>query len=260
MSVIDLNCDMGESFGSYSIGMDEEIIQFITSANVACGYHAGDPLVMEKTVRIAKEHGVGVGAHPGYPDLMGFGRRDISASPREITAYVMYQVGALTAFTAAYGIKLQHVKTHGKLYSTAWVQEDVAKATAEGIALVDSSFIQLIMAGSKGDLAARASKEQGLRIAREAFPDRAYQPDGALVPRGSEGAVIHNPQEVTARAIRMACERKVKAIDGTDVEMEIDTICVHGDNPSALSIVKQIREELDRSGVLVQPLGITLCR
>ena len=255
MKHIDLNCDMGESFGNYKIGLDEEVIKYISSTNIACGYHAGDPIVMEKTVRMAKDNGVAVGAHPGYPDLMGFGRRAMEASAKEITNYIIYQVGALDAFARALGIKMQHVKTHGRLYSTAWVNEDVAKATAEAVCKADPSLIYLVMAGSKGEFAVKAGRSAGLKIAREAYPDRAYLADGSLVPRNQEGAVIHDNNIVAERAVRMASENKVSAVDGTVIELEIDTICVHGDNPSSLAIVEKVRTSLEKEGIGVRPMG-----
>ena len=255
MNSIDLNCDMGESFGNYKLGLDDEVIKHISSANVACGYHAGDPMVMEKTVILAKKNNVAVGAHPGFPDMMGFGRRELAASNHEITNYIIYQVGALLAFTKANQMSLQHVKPHGKLYSKSWTSEDVAMATAEGIAKTDASLIYLVMAGTKGDFAAKAGKKYGLKTVREAFPDRAYLPNGSLVPRGDKGAVIHNADKVVDRAVRMAKENKISAIDGTTIEMQIDTICVHGDNPSAVAIVKNIRQAMEKENILVKPLG-----
>jgi UPF0271 protein len=258
MKVIDLNCDMGESFGNYKLGLDEEAIKHISSANIACGFHAGDPMVMEKTILLAKENHVGVGAHPGYPDLLGFGRRTVEATKHELTNYIIYQVGALMAFCKACGVKLQHVKTHGKLYSNAWENEDIAKATAEAIAKLDASIIYLVMGGSKGEIALRAGKEMGLKMAREAFPDRAYLPTGALTPRSQPGAVIKDAAVVVERAVRMASEKKVVAIDGTVIDLQIDTICVHGDNPSAVEIVKKIKSELAREGVEIKPMGTFL--
>jgi UPF0271 protein len=255
MKVIDLNCDMGESFGNYKIGLDEEVIKYISSANIACGYHAGDPMVMEKTVMLAKESQVAPGAHPGFPDLMGFGRRTLEATSHEITNYIIYQVGALMAFCRACGLKLQHVKTHGKLYSNAWEDESIAKATAEAIAKLDPSILYLIMGGSKGEIAHKAGKEAGLKIAREAYPDRAYLPDGSLVSRKQPGAVIKESERVAERAVRMAVEKKVMAIDGTLIDLQADTICVHGDNPSAVEIVRKIKNDLKKEGVEIKPMG-----
>jgi len=254
MKVIDLNCDMGESFGNYKIGLDEEVIKYISSANIACGFHAGDPMVMEKTILLAKEHGVAPGAHPGFPDLMGFGRRTLECTQPEITNYIIYQVGALMAFAKAHGMNLQHVKTHGKLYSNAWENEDIAKATAEAIVKLDPTLLYLVMGGSKGEIAMKVGKEFGLKMAREAYPDRAYLPGGSLVSRSQPGAVIKDPALVTERAIRIAKEKKVVAIDGTVVDLQVDTICVHGDNPFAIEIVKMIKNDLKKEGIEIKPM------
>jgi UPF0271 protein len=177
---MDLNCDMGESFGAYKVGLDEEVIKFITSANIACGWHAGDPMVMDRTVQMAKENGVGVGAHPGYPDLLGFGRRNIDCLPNEIRNYVVYQVGALRAFCDLHGVTLRHVKPHGNLYNTAVGDETVARAVAEAIAGVDPKLIWVALAGAKTEHISRIGQEMGLAVAFEAFPDRAYTPEGTV--------------------------------------------------------------------------------
>lgn len=200
MYKVDLNSDLGESFGAYTIGLDNEVIAHVSSVNVACGYHAGDPLVMEKTVAAAKAAGVAVGAHPGFPDLMGFGRRNMVVSPKEVKAYVKYQLGALMAFAAAEGIRLQHCKPHGALYNMAGKDMDLALAIAEAIAEVDKNIILLGLANSK---MIDAGKQLGLRVANEVFADRAYQADGSLVPRKLPGAVIHNKDEAIARTVRM---------------------------------------------------------
>ena len=209
MYKVDLNSDLGESFGAYTIGLDNEVIAHVSSVNVACGYHAGDPLVMEKTVAAAKAAGVAVGAHPGFPDLMGFGRRNMVVSPKEVKAYVKYQLGALMAFAAAEGIRLQHCKPHGALYNMAGKDMDLALAIAEAIAEVDESIILLGLANSK---MIDAGKQLGLRVANEGFADRAYQADGSLVPRKLPGAVIHDKDEAIARTVRMVTEGKVTAL------------------------------------------------
>lgn len=206
MKKVDLNSDLGESFGAYTIGLDEEVIAQISSANIACGYHAGDPMVMAQTVASAKEAGVAVGAHPGFPDLMGFGRRNMVCSPKEIKAYIQYQMGALLAFTKAQGIPLQHVKPHGALYNMAGKDMDMAMAIAEGIAEVDSSVILLGLAGSA---MLEAGKKVGLPVACEVFADRAYQKDGSLVPRGQEGAVIHDTELAISRTVAMVDRKSV---------------------------------------------------
>ena len=240
MYKVDLNSDLGESFGAYTVGMDEAVIAHISSANVACGYHAGDPLVMDKTVAAARAAGVAVGAHPGYPDLMGFG-------PREAKAYIQYQLGALMAFTAAHGVRLQHCKPHGSLYNMAAKDMELAMAVAEAIYSVDKDIILLGLAGSR---LLEAGRQTGLRVASEVFADRAYQADGSLVPRKQPGAVIRDKDEAIARTIRMVTE-------GTGEEVSIDahSICVHGDNPSAVEFVKNIRDALTAQGVEIVPLA-----
>lgn len=252
---IDLNCDMGEAFGNYSLGLDHEIIKHITSANIACGWHAGDPVVMERTVAMAAANGVGAGAHPGYPDLLGFGRRNMDCTPEELKAYVIYQIGPLMAFCAANGIRLQHVKPHGALYNTLVKDLTLARAVGEAIAAVDKGFIWVCLAGSAGDGVAQVGRELGLTVAREFFPDRAYTPEGALANRKLPGAVIHDPQMVAERALLVAKEGKVIAIDGSEVAIEADTFCVHGDNPTAVDLVKAIKESLEAAGVDVKPMG-----
>ena len=255
MKSIDLNCDMGESFGRYTLGLDEEVIKAITSANVACGWHAGDPLVMDATVAMARENGVGVGAHPGYPDLLGFGRRNMDCTLEEIRAYVTYQVGALQAFCTAQGMKLQHVKPHGNLYLSMLEDEDLARAVAEAVARVDPQLICLTLAGAKNRNMTRACEALGLKVAYEAFPDRAYTVDGTLVSRRKPGAVIHDPAQATERALRMARDNEVIAEDGTRIPLEVHTLCVHGDTVTAVDLVKQISQGLTSEGLAVKPLG-----
>jgi len=252
---IDLNCDMGESFANYKIGLDEEVIKYITSANIACGWHAGDPLVMDHTISLAVENGVGIGAHPGFPDLLGFGRRNMDCTDDEIKSYVVYQVGALSAFARLRGADLVHVKPHGNLYLTAVENETVARAIAQAIVGVDPSLRYVALAGAKGEMMTRIGEEEGLKVVYEAFPDRAYTPEGTLVSRRLEGAVIKDPEVVAERALFMAKEGKVVAIDGTEIELKAETLCVHGDNPSAVDLVRSIRERLESAGVEVKPLG-----
>jgi len=247
-----LNCDMGESFGAYTIGRDAEVMPSITSANVACGFHAGDPTVMRETVRLAKAHGVAVGAHPGLPDLVGFGRRDMAIGARELENAVAYQVGALAGLAAAEGVTLQHVKAHGALYTMAAKDRTLADAIARGVAAVDQSLILLGLPDS--DLL-RAGEGCGLRVAAEGFADRAYEPDGSLVSRRKPGAVIHDADAVVARVLRMAREKVVRAVDGTDVALPVVTICTHGDTPGAEVLVRRLREALERDGVRVRPFG-----
>lgn len=252
MYKVDLNSDLGESFGAYTMGMDEAVIAHVSSANVACGYHASDPLVMDKTVAACKAAGVAVGAHPGFPDLQGFGRRNMACTPKEVKAYVQYQLGALLAFTTAHGIKLQHCKPHGALYNMAAKDEALAMAIAEAVASVDKD---LILMGGSGSKMLEAGRKLGLRVASEVFADRAYQADGSLVPRSKPGAVIHDKDEAIARTIKMVKEGKVIAITGEEVPLEAHSICVHGDNPSAVEFVKNIRERLQAEGVAITPLS-----
>jgi len=249
-----MNSDVGESFGIYKLGLDEEVIPHITSANIACGFHGGDPGVMRKTVSLAKRYGVEVGAHPGFPDLIGFGRRNIDATLEEIQDYVVYQTGALQAFTLSHGLRLQHVKSHGSLYNMAAANFRIGEAIAEALAKVDREIILVVLAPSKRDPLLEIGRRYGIRIAFEAFPDRAYQNDGALVSRREKGAVIEDHEIVAKRALKMAMEGKVIAIDGTEIELKADTLCVHGDNPNAVQMVKKIREDLIANGVEVTPM------
>ena len=252
MYKVDLNSDLGESFGAYTIGLDSQVIPYVSSANVACGYHAGDPLVMDQTVAAAKAAGVAVGAHPGYPDLMGFGRRNLACSPKEVKAYVQYQLGALMAFAKAQGVKLQHCKPHGALYNMAAKDMELSLAIAEGIAEVDKDIILMGLAGSK---LLEAGRKAGLRVASEVFADRAYQADGSLVPRKQPGAVIHDKDQAIARTVRMVTQGKVTAVTGEEVSIDAHSICVHGDNPSAVEFVKNIRAALTAQGVEIVPLA-----
>lgn len=252
---IDLNSDLGESFGRWTLGDDGDLIKSITSANVACGYHAGDPAVMRATVRMARAAGVAVGAHPGLPDLAGFGRRDMAVAPREVEDLVLYQIGALAAIAAAEGARLQHVKAHGALYNMAVRDAAIAAAISRAVASFDASLILLGLPGSE---LLRAGEAAGLRVAAEGFADRAYEPDGSLTPRARPGAVISDPGEVVSRAVRMAREGVVKAIDGVDLPMRVETICTHGDTPGSNDLTRQIRAALDQSGISVRPLGAAI--
>lgn len=248
---VDLNSDLGESFGNYKLGMDEEILKYVSSANVACGWHAGDPLVMEETVALAKRYGVAVGAHPGFPDLMGFGRRNMAVTPAEAKAYIKYQLGALYAFCKSHDVKIQHVKPHGALYNMAAVDEKLAAAMCEAVYEVDKDIIFMGLAGSK---MITAAKETGLKVASEVFADRAYNDDGTLVSRKLEGAVIKDKSLAIKRVVRMVKEGKVESIGGKDIDIKADSICVHGDNPKALEFVEHIRETLIREGVEIKNL------
>ena len=251
MYKVDLNSDLGESFGRYTLGNDDKIIPFITSANVACGYHASDPVVMDKTIRMAKEAGIRVGAHPGFPDLMGFGRRNMNVSPAEAKAYTMYQLGALDAFCLAHGMKMQHVKPHGALYNMAAKDYKLSTAICEAIKEFDDTLI--VMALSGGELV-RAAKDMGLRVALEVFADRAYEEDGTLVARTKEGAMITDEEEAIARVIRMVKEQKVTAITGKDIAIKADSVCVHGDGAKALAFVERIRQAMKAESIEICPI------
>jgi 5-oxoprolinase (ATP-hydrolysing) subunit A len=255
MKRIDINCDMGEGFGAYTIGMDGEVIRYISSANIACGFHAGDPGVMNRTVKLAKENGVGVGAHPGYPDLAGFGRRNMDCTPGEVRDDVIYQISALRGFCALHDVKLQHVKPHGSLYNMCVGNESLSRAVAEAIAAVDRSLFWVTLGGAQAGLARKIADAAGIHVVFEAFPDRAYTPDGKLAPRKLPGAVITDPKRAAEQALRMAKEGRVIATDGTGIDMEVDTLCVHGDNPSAVDHVKTIRQALEAEGLRIAPLG-----
>lgn len=248
MCRIDLNSDLGESFGNYSLGMDQEVIQYVSSANIACGWHAGDPMVMDRTVQMAVEHGIGIGAHPGFPDLMGFGRRNMVITPEEAKNYIIYQVGALAAFAAARGAKLQHVKTHGALYNMAAKDYKLARAMCEGVAAVDPNLIVLGLANSEWT---NAGKDVGVDIRNEIFADRAYQDDGTLVPRSQPGAVIHDKNLAIQRAVGMVKSRKVTTISGKEISISPDSMCVHGDNIMAVEFVREIRSVFAQNGIQI---------
>lgn len=251
MYCVDLNSDLGESFGNYTIGMDEEILKYVSSANVACGWHAGDAVVMEKTVAMAGEFNTAVGAHPGFPDLVGFGRRNMAVTPEEAKAYVKYQLGALMAFTQSRGIRLQHVKPHGAMYNMAAVDEKLALAMCEAVYEIDKDIIFMGLAGSK---MITAAEKIGLRAASEVFADRAYNDDGTLVSRKLPGAVIKDKDLAISRVIRMVKEGKVESINGKDIAIKADSICVHGDNPKALEFVKNIRQALEKEQIEIKCL------
>ena len=249
---IDLNCDMGESFGTYELGYDAQAMPFVTSINVACGFHASDPDNMAKTVALAKKHGVAVGAHPGYPDLVGFGRRSMALTPEEVKNSVIYQIGALDSFCRAAGIKLQHVKVHGALYNNAEKDLSIATAIAEAIKAVDASLFMLCLANSQMGVAAR---NVGVPYVEEGFADRAYTEDGSLVSRKIAGSVIHDLELVVERVVRMVREKSVISIDGKVVPINAQTICVHGDTPGAVAMVKAIRCALEKEQISLRAFG-----
>ena len=249
---IDINSDMGESFGAYTLGHDAGLMKAITSANVAAGFHAGDPSVLRDTIRMAKANGVAVGAHPGFPDLVGFGRRELNVTPREAEDFVLYQIAAVAGVAAAEGVRLQHVKAHGALFNMAVRDAGLAAAIARGVAAFDRS---LIFFGLPGSELLEAGRAAGLRVASEVFADRAYEPDGTLASRRKPGAVIHDADAVVARAVRMVAEKQVVATDGSIVAVEADTICVHGDTPGSDLLAAKIRAGFERAGVAVKAIG-----
>lgn len=252
MLSMDMNCDMGESFGSYTLGYDSEAMPHVTSLNVACGFHASDPDVMAKTVFMAKKMGVAVGAHPGYPDLVGFGRRNMALSLEETKHAVMYQIGALDGFCRAAGLKMQHVKAHGALYNTAGDNIDVATAIAEAIKAVNPDLYMLCLANSQ---MVAAAKNVGIPYVEEAFADRAYTEKGTLVSRKLPGSVIHDVDEVVKRVLMMVKEKQVISIDGKVVPLNAQTICVHGDSPGAVQMVTALRAAFDKEGISLKAFG-----
>jgi len=243
---IDLNCDLGESFGAYSLGMDEDILRFVTSANIACGFHAGDPSVMQKTVKLALKNNVQIGAHPGLPDLVGFGRRNMNITPQEAHDMVIYQIGALAGFVKSEGTRMQHVKPHGALYNMAAKDSKLAIAIAEAVYKVDSELILFGLAGSE---LVRAGEKIGLQTANEVFSDRTYQADGTLTPRTEPDALIHDKKQAVGQVVRMIKEGQVLSRQHVDVPVKADTVCIHGDGAAALAFAQQIKETLELSRI-----------
>lgn len=243
---VDLNCDMGESFGAYTMGHDEDILNFVTSANIACGFHAGDPATMRKTVKMALEKNVGIGAHPGLQDLVGFGRRNISLSPQEAYDLTVYQIGALSGFVQAEGGKLQHVKAHGALYNMAAKNVALAEAIAEAVYDINP---ELILFGLSGSELVKAGEKLGLRTANEVFSDRTYQPDGTLTPRTQPNALITDTGTAINQVIRMVKEQKVATVEEQDIAIQAETICIHGDGVTALDFAEAISKSLKDAGI-----------
>ena len=249
---IDVNCDLGESYGHFKVGQDQQIMPHITSANVACGFHSGDPVTMAHTVELAKKYGVAVGAHPGYPDLMGFGRREMKLSKEETRNYVIYQIGALEAFAKASQTSLQHVKPHGALYNIAQKDRDVSKSIAEAVHNVDSDLIILAPPNSA---MAKIASEIGLRVAFEVFADRAYNSDGTLVSRSQTDSLITDPKRVVERARRMIEKGTVQATDWKTVQLgKVHTICIHGDTPNAVEMTRTLKSKLQAAKIEVKPV------
>jgi len=250
---IDINSDVGESFGAYTIGHDAGLMRSITSANIAAGFHGGDPSVLRETIRLAKAHGVAVGAHPGFPDLVGFGRRELNVTAKEAEDLVLYQIAAVAGVAAAEGVRLQHVKPHGALFNMAVRNGELSAAIARAVAAIDKS---LILFGLPGSEILNAGRAAGLRVASEVFADRAYEPDGSLASRRKAGSVIHDPEAVVARAVRMVKDRSVVAVDGAVVPLEADTMCVHGDTPGSDDLARNIRVGLESAGIAVKSVGL----
>ena len=248
---IDLNSDLGESFGPWPMGQDAALMDSITSANIACGFHAGDPGVMRQTITLAKDKGVAIGAHPGFPDLVGFGRREMKATPAEVEDLVLYQVAAVGGMAAAQGMALQHVKAHGALYNMACKDRALADAIARAVAAVDRS---LILFGLPNSELLRAGTAAGLPVAAEVFADRAYERDGSLTSRNKPGSVIHDAKAVVDRAVRMVKDKQVAAVDGTVLALNADTICLHGDTPGAADLARVIRRGLESAGIRIAAL------
>jgi len=248
---VDLNSDVGESFGAWTLGDDAHVLDHVTSANVACGFHAGDPQIMLATVRAARDRGVAVGAHPGYPDLVGFGRRAMTCTPDEVYALCLYQIGALAALCRAEGVPLCHVKAHGALYNQSARDPDLARALARATRDAAPALILLGLPWSQHEVAAR---ETSVPFAAEAFADRAYQADGSLVARAHEGSVLHDPETIATRVIRMVTKGTVETAQGEVVTIRADSICIHGDNPAACQILETVRRALDGADVRVSPL------
>lgn len=247
---VDLNCDMGESFGAYQLGQDEQMFTVITSANIACGWHAGDASTMRRSVERATQHGVSIGAHPGLPDLHGFGRREMDITAQEAYDMVVYQVGALYGFAKAQGTSLRHVKPHGALYNMAARNPELATSIARAVKDVDP---QLVLFGLSGSQLVKAGHDLGLQVAHEVFADRTYQSDGSLTPRKHPNALIHDPKEATDQVIRMIQEGVVHSVQGVDVPIQADTLCIHGDGAHAYIFAKTIRERLQLSGIEIGP-------
>jgi 5-oxoprolinase (ATP-hydrolysing) subunit A len=247
---IDINCDMGESYGRWTLGHDEEVMPHITSANIACGFHAGDPAVMRKTVRAALDQGVAIGAHPGLPDLAGFGRREMAITPQDAADLMTYQIGALYGVVKSEGGRLRHVKPHGALYNMAAKSAGLADAIAGAVKRFDSGLVLFGLSGSELILAGR---RLGIPTAAEAFADRTYQPDGSLTPRTRADALITDAERAADQAVRIVEEGRVRSVQGTDVAVQADTICIHGDGPHAVEFARRIRRRLEAAGVVLAP-------
>ena len=252
---IDLNCDMGESFGVYCIGNDAEAVRHVTSANIACGFHASDPDCMEATVRLCADHGVMAGAHPGYPDLLGFGRRPMEVGVRDLANYVLYQAGALKAFLDLFGLPLQHIKLHGALYNQMVRREEAFLDLAAVVERAFRGVIFVTLGTAGGSALKRAAARRGLRVALEAFPDRAYTDEGELLGREHKGAVLKDPEAIARRAVTMAAKKGIESVNGRWIDMEVDTLCIHGDNAESIAAAAKVRALMKEEGIAVEPLS-----
>ncbi|MFB7934065.1 LamB/YcsF family protein [Streptomyces sp. NPDC056039] len=252
--MVDLVADLGEGFGAYTMGDDEALLEMLTSANVACGFHAGDPRIMDATVRTCVRNRVAVGAHPSFPDLVGFGRRAMDLTPEEVRTDTLYQIGALQAFAVAHGTRVQHVAPHGRLGNLVAVRADYARAVVDAVASLDESLIVLAQDGELAD----AARARGLRVGIVGIADRAYRDDGTLVPRSEPGAVVHDPDEVARRTLRMVTEGVIRSADGKDIPVACDTVLLHGDSPGAIALAGRIRRELLAAGVEITSLDKVL--
>jgi UPF0271 protein len=248
---IDLNCDMGESFGAWRMGEDAAVMPHITSANIACGFHAGDPTTMRRTVTLAVQHGVAIGAHPSLPDLAGFGRREMQVSSNEAYALVAYQIGALDAFARAAGRRVTHVKPHGALYNMAAKDAALSDAIAAAVRDIDASLILVGLANSE---LPRAGERAGVRVAHEAFCDRRYEADGSLSPRGMDGAVIDDVDSAVAQGLALASRGEIAARDGSALKLRVDTLCIHGDKPDAATFAARLHAALTAAGLRIAAL------
>jgi 5-oxoprolinase (ATP-hydrolysing) subunit A len=253
MAVIDINCDMGEGFGVYALGDDAGMLKIVTSANIACGFHAGDPLVMHRTLKGAKENGVGAGAHPGFLDLWGFGRRPIHGErPADIEKIILYQVGALMGLATDVGTRVRHVKTHGALGNLAAEDRDLAEAVARAVKTLDRNLMLVVMPGQETE---KAGEKFGLPLVREIYADRAYNDDGNLVSRRLDGAVIHDAEIAAGRVIRMIGDRAIISQSGKKLPTRIDSVCVHGDTAGAVAMARRLRERLEGGGIKLAPMA-----
>jgi UPF0271 protein len=250
--VIDLNCDMGESYGAAMIGNDESLMPLVSSANIACGFHGGDPVTIHRTVRLAQQYGVAIGAHPSFPDLAGFGRREMELSAQEVYDIIIYQIGALWAFTKAGGGRLHHVKPHGALYNLAAKNAETAQALVHAVYYTDSS---LLLYGPPSSELARASKLVGIAYCNEVFADRTYQPDGSLTPRSQPNALIRDTVQAVGQVLQILENGRVTATDGTHVPLRADTICIHGDGLHAFEFASALRQALSEKGIDIKPPG-----